>query len=257
MEYPMMVNDNPLTDRAEDIFLTDHEIFHTMFPFYMGINETKYAFMDEGWATIGEWLISSMIDSTLQDRDGVQAYSVLSGREDDLPIITPSTQETGNAYFLNSYPKPGLGYLYARDILGDSLFLQGVHQYIRNWAGKHPLPLDFFASMNAGTHQNLDWFWYRWFYENSYPDLALTSVRKEEGGWLVLIDNKGGKPVPVELDIDYGDGHSEHIHRPASVWESTATLPLHLPDKGPIAKVTLKGPYYVDQNPKDNIFIVQ
>ena len=31
--------------------LTDHEIFHTMFPFYMGINETKYGWMDEGWAT--------------------------------------------------------------------------------------------------------------------------------------------------------------------------------------------------------------
>ncbi|MEO6538933.1 MAG: peptidase, partial [Ferruginibacter sp.] len=42
MEYPMMVNDNPLEDRAESIELTDHEIFHTMFPFYMGINETKY-----------------------------------------------------------------------------------------------------------------------------------------------------------------------------------------------------------------------
>ena len=58
MEYPMMVNDNPVEDRAESIELTDHEIFHTMFPFYMGINETKYAWMDEGWATIGEWIIS-------------------------------------------------------------------------------------------------------------------------------------------------------------------------------------------------------
>ena len=46
MEYPMMVNDNPVEDRAQSIELTDHEIFHTMFPFYMGINETKYAWMD-------------------------------------------------------------------------------------------------------------------------------------------------------------------------------------------------------------------
>jgi len=48
MEYPMMVNDNPLEDVAESIELTDHEIFHTMFPFYMGINETQRAWMDEG-----------------------------------------------------------------------------------------------------------------------------------------------------------------------------------------------------------------
>jgi hypothetical protein len=58
MEYPMMVNDNPVEDHAESVELTDHEIFHTLFPFYMGINETKYAWMDEGWATIGEWIIS-------------------------------------------------------------------------------------------------------------------------------------------------------------------------------------------------------
>ena len=106
MEYPMMVNDNPLKDRGESIFLTDHEIFHTMFPFYMGVNETKYAFMDEGWATAGEWVISPLIDSTMTDRDGVDAYSALSGREDDLPIITLSTEQTGNTYYLNSYPKP-------------------------------------------------------------------------------------------------------------------------------------------------------
>ena len=42
-----------------------------MFPFYMGINETKYAWMDEGWATIGEWLISAYIDSTIADTYGV------------------------------------------------------------------------------------------------------------------------------------------------------------------------------------------
>ena len=48
MEYPMMVNDNPTKTKEDAITLTDHEIFHTMFPFYMGINETKYGWMDEG-----------------------------------------------------------------------------------------------------------------------------------------------------------------------------------------------------------------
>jgi len=54
MEYPMMVNDNPTQSHKEAVQLTSHEIFHSYFPFYMGINETQYAWMDEGWATIGE-----------------------------------------------------------------------------------------------------------------------------------------------------------------------------------------------------------
>lgn len=46
MEYPMMVNDVSVPERMYMISLTSHEIFHTYFPFYMGINEIKYAWMD-------------------------------------------------------------------------------------------------------------------------------------------------------------------------------------------------------------------
>lgn len=253
MEYPMMVNDNPLSDRPETIYLTDHEIFHTMFPFYMGVNETKYAFMDEGWATIGEWVISPMVDSTVVDRDGVGSYSARAGDEQDLPIITPSNNETDLAYYLNSYPKPGLAYLYARDLLGDSLFLKGVHEYIRTWHGKHPIPLDFFACMNRGTGRNLDWFWERWFYQSGYPDLAIASVR----GRNIEVVAKGIKPVPVDLTVYYADGTTERIHRSPAVWEHATTAILTAAGKGVISKVTLGGPFDADRNTKDNEFIVQ
>ncbi len=118
IEYPMMVNDNP-EDTAAAIELTGYEIFHTLFPFYMGINETKYAWMDEGWATLGEWLLSPMIDSSITDDYGVAAYEHAAGTEDELPNAVPSTQLTCDAYFLDLYPKPALGYLYVKDRLGD------------------------------------------------------------------------------------------------------------------------------------------
>ena len=51
MEYPMMVNDYSAHELTRTIGVTDHEIAHTYFPFYMGINERKYAWMDEGWAS--------------------------------------------------------------------------------------------------------------------------------------------------------------------------------------------------------------
>jgi hypothetical protein len=57
MEYPMMVNDSQMGDPGFAQLVQDHEIAHTWFPFYMGINETRYAFMDEGWATTLEYLI--------------------------------------------------------------------------------------------------------------------------------------------------------------------------------------------------------
>jgi hypothetical protein len=57
MEYPMMVNDETYADTLFSRFVAEHEIAHTYMPFYMGIDETRYGFMDEGWATTFELLI--------------------------------------------------------------------------------------------------------------------------------------------------------------------------------------------------------
>jgi len=256
MEYPMMVNDNPVEDRAESIELTDHEIFHTLFPFYMGINETKYAWMDEGWATIGEWLISPMIDSTIIDEYGVRPTETNAGKETDLPIITLST-ETNASYFTNSYPKPAMGYLFVKDMLGDELFFKGLHYYIQQWRGKHPIPYDFFNCMNTGSGKNLDWFWKKWFLENGIPDLAITKLTSNAKP-AVTIANKGGKPVPIDLRIEFSDGTSQTIHQSIAVWEkgnSTVTIPITSGKK--IKLLKLGSSYTPDNNKSDNIWDVE
>ena len=43
-EYPMMVNDNTTENLDFSRFVAEHEIAHTWFPFYMGINETRCGF---------------------------------------------------------------------------------------------------------------------------------------------------------------------------------------------------------------------
>jgi hypothetical protein len=255
MEYPMMVNDNPVEARDESIELTDHEIFHTMFPFYMGINETKYAWMDEGWATIGEWLISPMIDTTIVDEYGVAPYEMSAATELDLPISTLSTQLSGTSYFLNSYPKPAFGYLYVRDMLGDSLFTKALHYYIQQWHGKHPMPYDFFNCMNAGSGKNLNWFWKKWFFDNGEPDLAIISVSNKLKSYNIVITSKGTKPVPIDLTITYADKSVSKIHRSIKVWEKgNSTVNITIPTTQKIIKVELGGTYSVDSNKKDNVF---
>ena len=253
MEYPMMVNDNPLDDRSESIELTDHEIFHTMFPFYMGINETKYGWMDEGWATIGEWIISPIIDSSIVDHYGVARYENAAGNEIDLPVVTLTTQLYGLSMFINSYPKPAMGYLFVKDMLGDELFYKGLHNYIHNWNGKHPMPLDFFNSMNVGSGKNLNWFWKRWFYEDGVPDLAIAKVSGKGKQKQLLIESKGTKPVPVDITIIYLDGSTEKIHRSIAVWEKgNKSILVNFTTDKKIRSVKLGSTYVPDVNKKDN-----
>lgn len=255
MEYPMMVNDNPLEERIDAIELTDHEIFHTMFPFYMGINETKYAWMDEGWATIGEWIISHIIDSTIFDDYGMNGYNMAAGSTVDLPITTLSTQTSGVAYFTNAYPKPALGYLYCRDLLGDDLFFKGLHYYIEQWNGKHPLPFDFFYCMNKGSGQNLNWFWKRWFFENGYPDLAIKSVTQKGKNCTVIIESKGNKPVPVNLTFYFKDGSTQKYHQSIACWQNNnKTFTAKVSFDKPLEKIILGEVHDADIDSSDNLY---
>jgi hypothetical protein len=255
MEYPMMVNDNPEEKAADGIELTDHEIFHTMFPFYMGTNETKYAWMDEGWATIGEWVISSIIDPNLTDTFAIEGYEDNAGNENDPPIMLLSTLQDGMAYENNSYPKPALGYLYARNMLGDSLFTKGLHYYIAHWHGKHPMPYDFFNCMNAGSGVNLNWFWKAWFFDDGIPDQAISNVNVLKTRYTVTITNVGTKPVPVDLTVFYKDGSTQLFHQSIACWQKgNKTVTLSFTAKKAVQRLVLGNDYDADVNKGDNVW---
>ncbi len=255
MEYPMMVNDNPVNTRFDGVTLTDHEIFHTMFPFYMGTNETKYGWMDEGWATIGEWLLSPMIDSSIADDFGMARYNNIAGKEMDMPLHTLSTLLKDGTFVNNSYEKPALGYLYIKDMLGDDLFFKGLHFYIQQWNGKHPLPLDFFNCMNTGSGKNLNWFWKKWFYETGYPDLSIAKVMNTNTTKQIVIESKGNKPVPVDATITFADGSMQKIHRNIAVWEKeNKTVTLKFNSSKKISKIELGSLYVPDVNKNDNVW---
>ncbi|MES2279258.1 MAG: M1 family metallopeptidase [Bacteroidota bacterium] len=257
MEYPMMVNDNPVENVADAIELTDHEIFHTMFPFYMGINETKYGWMDEGWATIGEWLISPMIDPKIVDPYGVDGVEKSAGTEEDQPIMTLTTQISGVSGFTDSYPKPAMGYLYVKDMLGDELFTKALHYYIANWHGKHPGPFDFFNCMNTGAGRNMNWFWKRWFFDGGVPDLAISKVSNTGNKYEVLIKSIGTKPVPVDLNIEYTDGSTKTIHRDISCWEKGNTsVTLSFEAAKNIKQLNLGSTYTPDVDKANNIYVI-
>ena len=65
---------------------------------------------------------------------------------------------------------------------------------MERWHGKHPIPWDFFNTMNDVSGKNLNWFWNSWFFTNSYIDLAVKSVAKSAGGYSVVLDTSEACP---------------------------------------------------------------
>jgi hypothetical protein len=225
MEYPMMVNDNTTPDTTFSKFVVEHEIAHTYFPFYMGINETRYGFMDEGWATTFEHLIGRNDMGVAKAVAFYKQFRVTGWAKDpspleDLPIITPEDVLSGVAYGNNAYGKASLGYLAAKDLLGDTTFKRALLAFMDRWHGKHPIPWDFFNTMNDVSGQNLNWFWRDWYFTNAYIDIGVRSVTKTSGGYTITLDNIGGMPAPVDFKLQYSDGTTDTVHQSPSMWAS-------------------------------------
>ena len=258
MEYPMMANDETYADTTFSKFVAMHELAHTYMPFYMGINETRYGFMDEGWVTAFEYLFN--LETMGKEKADqffrmfrVQGWTADPAQEQDMPIITAGTNLTGGGLGNNIYGKPALGYLALKELLGDAMFKKALHEYMARWNGKHPIPWDFFNTFNDATGQNLNWFWNSWFFSHNYIDLSLKEIKTASGTTTVSITNEGGMPVPFDVVVTYEDGTTERFRQTPAVWQKNGkAVSIPVKTKKAVASVKLDGGIFMDAAPKDN-----
>jgi hypothetical protein len=227
MEYPMMVNDGSFSSMTATFGTTSHEIAHQYFPFFVGTNERKYAFMDEGMAVMLPMNLQELaVEGNFPRERNTSQYENLAGKEMDMPPMIPSVLLKGQTYRVASYNRPGLAYYFLRDALGNELFNKALREYIARWNGKHPTPYDFFCTFNNTVGKNLNWYWLPWFFERAYPDLGIKTASIGDGKVHVIIEKKGAIPIPIKLTIvqnlnpEGGYTAGNIIYKTAEVWES-------------------------------------
>lgn len=265
MEFPMMVNDETVPHNLLSArMLQDHEMAHTYFPFYMGINETRYAFMDEGWAVFFTYFLSRELfgEKTGDDilsNSRIGRWNRDFSSEMDMPMITMSSQLSGKAYRNNSYNKSVASYVALKDLLGYDLFKKALHHYMNIWNGKHPIPWDFFNAMNAGSGKNLNWFWENWFFSNKYMDLQISNVKNEKKDFSLDIVNKGGLYIPAKIIAYYSNGTTVVKEIKVDDWNSNKSThkKISFPQKSNanINKIEINNGVFVDATPQDNVWI--
>lgn len=258
MEYPMMANDSPQDDDVIQRFIAEHEVGHSYFPFYMGINEHRYGFMDEGWTTAFEYLIGTEDlgkekASTFFKQFRVAGWALNPSDETQIPIITPVNILSGQAMGHNEYGKPALAYLGLKDMLGDELFKKALHGFMDRWNGKHPIPWDMFNSFSNLSGKNLDWYFNNWFMTTHYMDIAVDKFTPNAGGYALSIKNIGGYAMPTDIIIEYSDSTKETIHQTAGIWEKNQqTAIVNIKTKKKITWLKLDGGIYMDADDKNN-----
>ncbi|MBU2555468.1 MAG: M1 family metallopeptidase [Bacteroidetes bacterium] len=256
MESPMMaLNGDPLNE-AQAIGLVYHEISHTYFPFFMGANERKYAWIDEGWAAYTTNEIMQELDPEYHYFERlVAAFEGVNGREREVPLMYLSYQITDyRSYRVHAYNRSAMALAFLRDALGDELFKLAFQQFIIDWNGLHPIPYDFFNSFIQTTGQDLWWYIQPWYFERAQADLGIKKVTLDNK---IVIENVGGLPLPVDLTVFFADGTQEKVYQHTGVWamERKAVVVQFDPTRK-IEMVELGSLQIPDINKENNIMVI-
>lgn len=219
MEFPMIVNDGQFGHKITDVYVTTHEIAHMYFPFYVGTNETRYGWMDEGMAYFLPFDLQTELAQYDHRTRAAVGFSKWAGNEMDIPLILPSILSRDQNLAMLSYYKSATAYEMLKSALGDDLFKKGLKEFIVRWNGKHPTPWDFFYTFEDVAQKDLSWFWNPWFFESHIPDLALKDIKIENQKAKILIENVGNLPVPIDLTITLDDESKIKLTKSAAVWD--------------------------------------
>lgn len=236
MEYPMIVFCD-VHSRGKDLFdVTDHEFGHSWFPMIVGQDERRFAWMDEGFNTFINYYSSVELYGAENSSGfgGLTADMItMFGSGVEQPIQTFADYTRASSLGYNAYYKPGYGLRLLRDyILGQERFDEAFRTYIERWKYKHPLPEDFFRTIENVAGEDLDYFWRGWFYNVERFDQAITDVQKSDSMVSLTLQNKGGLILPTVVELTFTDGSKQRYPFAAEVWSGGSVFETQLNTSG-------------------------
>ncbi len=259
MEYPMITNVGAETDYGMTVYANSHEIAHAYFPFYVGTNETKNGWIDEGLTVLLPEKIQNDLEPTLDIKvHNTKSFSAYSGMEDEPALITPTFYLDPKVYFYLNYAKTEQALRMLELELGRETFRKCLLQFIYRWKYKHPTPYDYFNTFNDVSGRDLDWFWLAWYYrQGGIPDLSIKSAAIKNGKMNIVVENKGTLPMPVFISLYDNDRLVATIFRPAILWRDHNEILISVKNPEVITRIVLGNEMVADSNNRDNEKIVE
>ncbi|HTM99295.1 MAG TPA: M1 family metallopeptidase, partial [Pedobacter sp.] len=260
MEYPGIVFCGWNAKKGGAWGVIDHEFGHTWFPMIVGTNERKYGWMDEGFNTFINGISSNSFNNGEYKSRPTAWHNV--GRNlgnpalENMMLMPDGMKEMNIGY--NLYSKPGMGLQLLRDqLVGQERFDYAFREYIKNWAFKHPTPIDFFRSMDNGTGEDLSWFWRGWFVNSWKVDQSVTDVKPvmKDGklaGYTIKVNNLEKMPMPIILQITSKSGKTETVRVPVDVWMKNTSWLVRYKTTEEITEVVLDPEKLIPDGNADN-----
>ncbi|HPH85360.1 MAG TPA: M1 family metallopeptidase [Ferruginibacter sp.] len=240
MEYPMAT-----LISGPSLGTVIHEWMHSWYQMMLGTNESMYAWMDEGFTSFAEDLVSKfynkrsgledyrdalaktpdnenlkqLIASLPEDHAGAYAsYFALAKSGLEEPMTTHADHYNNNfAYSIDAYSKgevfmEQLGY-----IAGASVRDKILLEYYRLWRFKHPNANDFIRVAENVSGIKLDWYKEYWINTTKTINYSIDSLWEENGVSKIRLKRIGQMPMPIDLQLTFKDGTTEMHYIPLNL----------------------------------------
>ncbi len=251
MEYPMVTAIGTVSSAYDLDGVLAHELGHNWLYGILGSDERRHPWMDEGINSFyekryllqtyandstrlneyfnrmgrwGKWTKSTRMNARLKQ---YWRYLGDARLNSDQAPDTRSECFTLRNYSDMVYAKTSLGFQYAWQSMGDSLFDSCMREYYERWKFKHPEPADLRESLESCSRNNLSWLFEDWISSTRKLDYTVTDLTVEPVAFDVSFHNSGGIPGPVGIKRINKDGISE------TVWVTgfTGDTTIHLSGK--------------------------
>ncbi len=209
MEYPMATLITAHSSMAGLISVTVHEMIHSWYQGALATNESKYAWVDEGFTTFAQYIT---LDHLYKKRAvnplsrSYRSYFYLANSNKQEPMTTHADHYlTNTAYGINSYSKGAVFLMQLNYIIGNEAFFRGMKRYHSEWKLKHPTPDDFKRVMEKESGLELDWYFEQFIGTTNKIDYGIKSVISKDEATEITLTRVEDMPMPLDVKVTFSD----------------------------------------------------
>ncbi len=209
--------------------LTAHEMAHSWFQHVLATNESKNAWMDEGFTSwLEDYALNEIADKKKEnphESDYNGYYSLVkSGKEQ--PQTTHSDRfDENRLYSVSSYTKGSLFLTQLGYLIGKDNLMKTLKRYYNDFKLTHPTPNDIRHTAEKVSGAHLDWYLNEWTKTTNTIDYGIKSVEESDNfkgqQTKVKLERIGRMPMPLDITVIYEDGKSELFYIPNTLMRWT------------------------------------
>jgi aminopeptidase N len=217
MEYPMCALITGERKYKSLFGVTAHELAHSWFHHLLATNESKHAWMDEGFTSfydqLAEYAILGGEESLLSGTYNNYFRLVASGLEE--PLTTHADRFQHNfAYGVSSYSKGAIFLNQLGYIMGYENLFSIIKRYYNEFKFTHPTPNDFKRVAEKVSGMQLEWYLNDWTQTSKTIDYGIEEVVSVGNKTEVVLARVGQMPMPVEVVVELTNGAQKLYYIP-------------------------------------------